>query len=109
MDDTDEGGMAAFFNSPEDDQAKSQRSEAEKAEVRRIASFRAVMASPDGRRWVWNLLERCGVFRTSYTGDSTTYFNEGSRNVGLMVITDINVACPDLFITMMTEAKDHFP
>ena len=78
---------------------------AERAEAQRQAAFRAVMATADGRRWIWWLLDRCGVFRTSFTGDATTYFNEGTRNVGLMVIADINALCPDLFVTMMTEAK----
>ena len=55
---------------------------------------------------MWWLLERCGVFRSSFTGDAATFFNEGIRNVGLMVIADINALCPDQFATMMTEAKD---
>jgi hypothetical protein len=82
---------------------------AKRAEEKRLAAFRAVMATPEGRRWIWWLLDRCGVFRTSFTGDNATFFNEGSRNVGLMVIADINAACPDFYLTMMTEAKDPHP
>ena len=79
--------------------------QAERAEAKRQDAFRSLMATAEGRRWMWWLLERCGVFRTSFTGDATTYFNEGTRNVGLMVIADINALCPEQFATMMTEAK----
>ena len=79
--------------------------QSERAEAKRQAAFMAVMATAEGRRWIWWLLDRCGVFRTSFTGDTTTYFNEGIRNVGLMVIADINALCPDHYLTMMTEAK----
>ena len=109
MSETEFAEASAFYESADEDKARQQRSEAEKAEARRLAAFRAVMATADGRRWIWWLLDRCGVFRTSFTGDSTTFFNEGSRNVGLMVIADINAACPDLFVTMMTEARDPNP
>jgi hypothetical protein len=80
--------------------------QAERAEAKRHTAFKSVMATAEGRRWIWWLLDRCGVFRTSFTGDETTYFNEGTRNVGLMVIADINALCPEYFATMMTEAKD---
>lgn len=90
----------------QDSRVQETAAKAEQAEARRLAAFRAVMATPQGRRWIWWLLDRCGVFRTSFTGDHVTYFNEGSRNVGLMVIADINAACPDFYLTMMTEAKD---
>ena len=80
--------------------------QAERVEAKRQDAFRSVMATVEGRRWTWWLLDRCGVFRTSFTGDATTYFNEGTRNVGLMVIADINALCPEQFATMMTEARD---
>ena len=80
--------------------------QAERLVAQRHNAFRSVMATAEGRRWIWWLLERCGVFRTSFTGDNATFFNEGTRNVGLMVIADINALCPEHFATMMTEARE---
>jgi hypothetical protein len=41
--------------------------------------LRDVMDTPAGRRWMWRLLTRCGIYRLSYTpNDATaTSFNEG--------------------------------
>ena len=83
-----------------------QNQRAERLMIKRQDAFRSLMATAEGRRWVWWLLERCGVFRCSFTGDNATFFNEGTRNVGLMVIADIHELCPAQFATMMTEAKD---
>ena len=96
--------MDAFVH---DDLNQAVLKQAERIEAKRQDAFRSLMATADGRRWVWWLLERCGVFRSSFTGDATTYFHEGTRNVGLMVIADINALCPQHFATMMTEAKEH--
>jgi hypothetical protein len=67
--------------------------------------MRQVMSSVEGRRFVWRLLERAGVFRTSFTGNSTTFFNEGMRNMGLMVLGDVHEACAESYIVMMNESK----
>ena len=58
-----------------------------------------------GRRIIWRYLSFCGVFKTSFTGDSQTFFNEGQRNVGLKIIDDINEANPQAYVDMMLEAK----
>ncbi len=69
-------------------------------------AFRSVMATTEGRQWVWWLLDRCGVFHTSFSADiPTSFYKEGSRSVGLMVIADINALCPEQFSTMIIEAN----
>ncbi len=61
---------------------------------REAEDIRWLMASPKGRRCVWRLLESCGLFRLSYTGDHDTYFREGQRNVGLRVLSRLQEYCP---------------
>lgn len=39
-----------------------------------------------GRAIAFDLLERCHVFRSSYTGNADTNFREGERNVGLHLL-----------------------
>lgn len=65
-----------------------------------------IMGNKKGRRFVWKLLERSGVYRSSFTGNSTTFFNEGQRNIGLMLLADIHSVCPEHYVTMLKEAKD---
>lgn len=85
--------------------AARQRAAAQKRIERERDDLVAVMSSAEGRRLVWRLLERAGVFRISYSADSDlTIFNEGQRNQGLRLFTDAQEFCPKLYLTMAQEA-----
>lgn len=64
-----------------------------------------VMSNKRGRRFVWRLMERTGIYRTSFTGNSTTFFNEGQRNIGLMLVSEIHEVCPDQYTLMVKENR----
>jgi len=68
--------------------------------------FKWLMGSKRGRRIVWRLLERTGVYRSSFTGNSETFFREGQRNVGLMLMAQINEVSPDQYALMLKEQND---
>lgn len=83
--------------------AKAQRREKRKA-AQADDDLRAILSEPEGRRFVWRLLGFTGIFRTSFTGNSETFFNEGKRIVGLTVFADAHRVCPDLYAVMSKEA-----
>ena len=56
-----------------------------------IRSYRSVMATPQGRDVIWDILTMCRVFNLSMTGNSWTYFNEGGRQIGLYVLSMLNL------------------
>jgi hypothetical protein len=64
-----------------------------------------LMDNKRGRRIVWRLLERAGVYRTSFVAQSNsqTAFNEGMRNFGLFLLSEAAVASPDSFAIMQRE------
>lgn len=66
-----------------------------------------LMSMPRGRRVVWRLLERTGLHRSSFTGNSTTFFNEGARNVGLQIQALVLEHCAEHYIEMLLEQKDY--
>lgn len=74
-----------------------------------LDDFKWLMSSRRGRRIVWRLLEKTGMFRTSFTGNSETFFREGMRNVGLILIAQINEACPEQYTLMVQEQRDVRP
>ncbi len=71
-----------------------------------LAEVRWLMKAAQGRSFMWGLLSKAGVFRTSFTGNSETFFREGQRNIGLMMMDLINEACPEQYTVMVNEAKD---
>ena len=69
-------------------------------------NLQAVLNMQSGRAFLWNILCECGLFKTSYAGDSNEiYFLEGQRNIGLSIMNDINEVDPDSYLKMMKENK----
>jgi hypothetical protein len=63
-----------------------------------------LMSNKRGRRLVWRLLERAGVYRSSFSSDPLAMAkNEGRRETGLMLLADV-ASEPESVITMMREA-----
>jgi hypothetical protein len=96
----------------EDTEVDEDEVQAAKAETARLArleelnDLRTVMSTRQGRRFVWRLLEMTGIYRSSYTGNADTYFREGARNVGLVLMHDIQEHCFDHFVEVMRERRD---
>lgn len=90
-----------------DDVDKLRRKEASAniARRRHQADVAWVLASIEGRRFYWDLMIKCGVFRSSFTGNNSTFFNEGERNIGLIMLADMNEADPQAYLKCLTETK----
>jgi hypothetical protein len=71
--------------------------------IYREEELRYIMESPVGRRFMYRLLRKSGIFGTSFTGNSTTFFNEGARSIGLELFNDVHEECPALYLKMITE------
>lgn len=69
------------------------------------ADFAWLMSDKRGRRFIWRMLENTGVYRSSFTGNSETFFREGARNVGLKLISDIHEFAPDAYPLMLEEQR----
>ena|SRR3990167_2669389 len=65
--------------------------------------IRWLMSQEQGRRLMSRLISICGVYRSSFTGNSETFFREGQRNVGLVFIADAQSLAPNDFVKMLTE------
>lgn len=89
------------------DKARKDRTTRDKlADQTEIADVKWLMESKRGRRIVWRLLERAGVYRLSFNTNSMTMaFAEGARNEGLRLLATIHSTCPELYPTMLEEAN----
>src|SRR4051794_36226520 len=78
---------------------------AKAARLQRNADFRWLMGDLRGRRFVWDLLAKAGLFRSSIgISPELTAFNEGRRDLGLVVLADMMRLCPEQYARMQAEA-----
>jgi hypothetical protein len=76
----------------------------EKDQRRREANdLRDVMSMPQGRRVMWRILVKAGVYSDGFTGDNRTFFNEGRRSIGLQLMAELEAAAKEHFIDMWQE------
>ena len=67
---------------------------------------RWLMGNAQGRRFVWSLLGKAGVFRSSMAPSAeATAFNEGRRDLGLGLLADVMRLCPEQYGRMQSEAQ----
>lgn len=71
-----------------------------------IADLRAVLNTPQGIRVFSRILERGRIFSTSFTGNSHTFFNEGMRNMALLIFADVCEAAQDKIQTLIMKIKE---
>lgn len=71
---------------------------------RRIEDTKTVLSTREGRRYLWELMSACRVFATCYSSDAPEMaFKEGMRNVGLMVLSDLNECGSEWYSLMLKE------
>src|SRR5690554_2902775 len=69
---------------------------------------RWLMSTKRGRRIIWRLLEVSGVYRLSFDRDAMSMaFNEGNRNFGNQLLAEITRLCPERYLEMLKEHKQH--
>lgn len=93
-----------FRNDPQ--RAAKERQARIAAEVLR-EDMRWFMDSPRGRRLMWGWLAECGISRISFAGENplTMAFNEGQRNIGLVLQTMVLEHAPEQWEPMSREAR----
>ena len=82
----------------------------EKAAARLAANDREVvaglMSTMVGRAWIHAKLEFCHIFADPFTNEALLEaYRKGERNVGLALLADIMLHCPNQYVLMMEEAN----
>jgi hypothetical protein len=64
------------------------------------------MSDTFGRAWMWRKLEAARIFADPFTGDALVEaFNKGYRSFGMLLLSDIMLHCPQMYLKMTEEAN----
>lgn len=86
--------------------AQAQKLRVDNARKTFVDDIRWLVSSPRGRRLVWWILGKAGVNRTSFNNSgSVMAFNEGQRNIGLMLQGEVLDANAEAYMTMLQEHR----
>lgn len=72
-----------------------------------IANVRTAMNTKATKDLVWDLLDFCGLNSESFTGNSSTFYNEGKRAVGLYLLSVLQEADPKIYPKLIIEKIEH--
>lgn len=97
--------MIEFTLSDADDRNRIRNEDLKRAEEQMKLDLEYVMADARGRRVMRAIVASTGVFRSSYTGNSETFYREGRREVGLWLLNLITRAAPDYVYEVLTGEK----
>lgn len=89
----------------DESQVKKRKSASELQKLNEAEALRDLLKSYSGRSFIWRLLTQCGIYDSSFTGvDTLTFFNEGKRHIGLLLLEDIFEADPNAYTILRNEA-----
>lgn len=93
------------------DLASQEAAKAETAKTREAEQgqanldFKWIMSDERGRRFMWDLLGECGMYRDPMTGNSQTFYNLGQQRVGRWLTERLHTVCLELKHVMEMERR----
>lgn len=99
-------------NDPTDlvEQQKRERAESDLETIRAFHEaddFKWIMSDEKGRRFIWAILERSGLFTQAFDGTAEgTIFADGVKNEGRLIMGLIFAHCPEAFAKMILEQEN---
>lgn len=94
------------FNAGDAGQVRKRARKADLQRQREMDDLSFTLADPRGRRLLWRILARAGVHRSTFNINSLVMaHNEGGRNLGLWLESEIEAANPGAFLEMLREAS----
>lgn len=77
------------------------------ASARQENMMKTIMSTPEGREWIWSVLEFCGVYRTPFNSNGLQMAHEvGKMTAGQKILADVMLAGNEPYLRMAREAKE---
>lgn len=95
----------APYNASDEQIVKDKEKDLKNNRTQQIEDIKYLLNTDSGVRFFQRFFEDGHVFRTSMTGNSYTYFQEGERNLALRYFGDIVEACPEKITELIIKGK----
>jgi hypothetical protein len=86
-------------------QVESAKDKERRQGMRASNDLRAILATVEGRRFMWRLLGRCKTFSSIYEASARIHYNAGQQDIGHNLLIEIDEADPEAFFKMRNEAQ----
>lgn len=60
-----------------------------------------MLLNSQSMRFVWWILQQCGIYGVSFSGDEMTAFREGQRSIGLTIIQKLSESDEEAYPKLM--------
>lgn len=101
------------YRRPTFEERKAEEKRIEEENKKRIAlersDLKVVLSIPEGRRFIWRLIEYGKVYHSIWDNSALIHKNEGRRQFGLKIFADIAKANPELAFKMALESLEKLP
>ena len=85
---------------------KKFKSKVEREQQRCDEDIRVAVSTYQGRSLLWSQLEQAGIYHTTFNADHAIMsFNEGMRQIGLLLLKRIDEVDPNAYAKMRREAS----
>lgn len=95
------------YNAADKTQVNNARKKEARLRKEELAYVKAIMSTPQGRRWMYNMIVSCKTFGNPIIQGDThlTYSYLGAQNIGKKLLQDINDSSPENYMIMIKESK----
>jgi hypothetical protein len=94
-------------NAADPQQVKSAEKKAKRLRDEELEDVRFLLKSEQGKRFMWRYLKKCKIFHSIWHASALIHFEEGRRQVGLEILSDITEASPPALVEMMTNKEKY--
>lgn len=96
---------AEVKNAADPKQVQRAQGRVNRREALRMALYKTVMQSVEGRAVMWDVLETCGVYRSIWHPSAAIHYNAGKQDLGHELQAMLLEVSEDLYDLMAREAR----
>lgn len=96
-------------NAADEKEINKARRRAEQIRNRELKDIEVLLAQPEGRRFIARMLTLARMFHESFTGNSTTFYYEGKRSIGVALAKDVAQVDRAAFAELLHDEAQNTP